>query len=93
MRYGGASPFGEVGHYHLQDGEWIMDFEGWFSSLGFGADGAAWACSEGSIIQLQNGLAKELDTVPGSECQIAVDGTGRVWITNYDDLWWLELES
>jgi hypothetical protein len=93
LRYGGASPFGEVGHYHLHDGEWVMDFEGWFSSLAFGADGAAWACSEGSIIQLQSGLAKEVDTVPGTECQVVVDGVGRVWITNHDGLWWLEPES
>jgi hypothetical protein len=93
LRYGGASPFGEVGHFHLQGGEWIKGFEGWFSSLGFGADGAAWACSEGVLIQLQNGLAKEVDTVPGSECQIAVDGTGHVWITDHDELWWLEPES
>jgi streptogramin lyase len=90
LRYGGASPFGAVGHYHLQDREWIMDFEGWFGSLAFGADGAAWACSEGSIIQLQNGLAEEVDRLPGTECQVVVDGSGRVWITNHSDLWTLE---
>jgi hypothetical protein len=93
LRYGGASPFGEVGHYHLQDGEWIMDFEGWFSSLAFGADGVAWACSEGSIIQLKGGQAEEVDRVPGPECQVVVDGVGRVWITNYDGLRWLEPDS
>ena len=93
LRYGGASPFGEVGHYHLQDGEWAMDFEGWFSSLAFGVDGLAWACSEGSIIQLQGGLAEELDRVPGTECQVVVDGAGRAWITNRTDLWLLEPDS
>jgi hypothetical protein len=93
LRYGGASPFGEVGHYHLEDGEWTMDFESWFSSLAFGDNEVAWACSEGTIIQLQSGRAKEVDTVPGPECQVVVDRAGHVWITNHTDLWLLEPDS
>lgn len=90
LRYGGASPFGAVGHYHLQDRQWIMDFEGRFSSLAFGVNGLTWACSEGAVIQLQGGLAEELDRLPGSECQVVADGAGSTWITDYSELWTLE---
>lgn len=90
MRYGGASPFGVVARFHLQDGAWVQDYEGWFSSLAFGREGDAWLCSEGQIYHLENGQAVAAGRVPGTECQIVVDGAGGVWVTGHYGLWWLE---
>jgi streptogramin lyase len=90
MQYGGAGPLGAMVRYHLVAGEWAKDFEGWFSSLAFGEDQVAWLCSEGSIYRLENGKIEHVEEIPGSECEIVVDGTGRVWVTNYADLWWLD---
>ena len=89
LRFGGASPFGGVAHYHQQNGTWVMDFDGWFGSLAFGTAGEAWLCSEGSVYRLESGQAEEVGAVPGLDCQIIVDGTGRVWVTNHTNLWWL----
>jgi len=89
MQYGGAGPLGALVRYHLMDDEWLKDYEGWFSSLAFGEGGVAWLCSEGSIYRLENGKIEEAGDIPGSECDIVVDGSGRVWVTNYADLWGL----
>ncbi|MGB5931880.1 MAG: hypothetical protein WBH57_02275 [Anaerolineae bacterium] len=93
LRYGGASPLGEVAHYHLQNGTWVMDFDGWFGSLAFGTAAEAWACSEGSVYRLESGQAEEVGAVSGLDCQIIVDGTGRVWVTDHTNLWWLEPDN
>ena len=90
MQYGGAGPLGALVRYHLIGDEWSKDYEGWFSSLAFGEDGVAWLCSEGSIFRMENGKIEDAGEIPGSECQIVVDGSGRVWVTNYSDLWWLD---
>ncbi len=90
MQYGGAGPLGAMVRYHLVVGEWVKDFEGWFSSLAFGENEVAWLCSEGTIYRLENGHIEDKGEIPGSECEIVIDGTGRVWVTNYTDLWWLD---
>lgn len=90
MQYGGAGPLGAVVRYHLVDDEWIKDYEGWFSSLAFGKQGVAWLCSEGEIFRLESGQIEEIGDISGTQCEIIVDGNGRVWITNYSDLWWFD---
>lgn len=90
MRYGGASPLGSIARYHMEDGNWVKDFEDWFSSLAFGNDGTAWLCSEGSVFKLNDGQAEEIGHVPVTSCQIVVDGTGRIWIAGRNSLWRLE---
>jgi hypothetical protein len=90
LQYGGASPLGAVVRYHLLEGEWVKDHEGWFSSLAIGKDGVAWLCSEGRIFQLENGGSEEVGDVPGMDCQIVRDGRGRIWVTNFTDLWWFD---
>ena len=90
LQYGGAGPLGGVVRYHLVAGEWIKDYEGWFSSLAFGNSGVAWLCSEGTIYRLESGNSDEVGEITGTECEIEVDGSGRVWITNYSELWWLD---
>jgi ligand-binding sensor domain-containing protein len=90
MRYGGASPLGDVARYHLENGAWTVDFVGWFSNLAFGTGGEAWLCSEGSIYRLEGGEPQQVGSVPGSDCEIAIDGDGRVWVTDHTGLWWLE---
>jgi ligand-binding sensor domain-containing protein len=87
LRYGGASPMGEVARYHLQEGEWLLDFEGWFSSLALGAEGVAWLCSEGVVYVLEGGELNEVGNVGGLGCQIIVDGESRVWIRSDAGLW------
>ena len=93
LRYGGASPLGEVACYHLLENEWVLDYDGWFSSLALGADGVAWLCGEGEVYRLQSGQAEGVGAVPGNQCQIVVDGIGRVWITNYSKLWLFDLSE
>jgi streptogramin lyase len=90
MRYGGASPLGQVARFHLQDDEWIRDYEGWFSSLALGGDGVAWICSEGSVYRLENGEVEDIFNIPGNQCQVIIDGNGRIWVTNTSDLWWID---
>ena len=90
MQYGGAGPLGAVVRYHLVDDEWIKDYEGWFSSLAYSKPGVAWLCSEGEIFRLESDEAEEVGDVSGTQCEIIVDGSGRVWITNYSDLWWFD---
>jgi ligand-binding sensor domain-containing protein len=93
MRYGGASPLGGLARYHLQEGEWFLDFDGWFSSLAFTSDGVAWLCSEGIIHRLEGGKADELGNIGGLACEIVVDGEDRVWVTNHAGLWRHESEE
>ena len=87
MQFGGAGPLGRFVRYHLKEGEWIEDFEGWSSSLAITEPGVAWLCSEGSIVRLQNGRAEQIGEIPGEQCEIQVDGSRRVWVTNYSELW------
>lgn len=93
LKFGGASPFGAVVRYHLQEGEWVKDYEGWFSSLAIGEEGVAWLCSEGRIFRLETGEYEEVGDIPGTDCQIVRDWRGRVWVTNFSNLWWLELHQ
>ena len=74
---------------HWQDGDWIMDYEGWFSSLAWDLNGTAWLCSEGSVYRLEGEHLEKVAEIPGSQCQIAADSRGRVWATNYFNLWWI----
>jgi len=93
LQFGGAGPLGGFVRYHLNEGEWIEDFEGWSSSLAFAEPNVAWLCSEGSIVRLENGQAEQIGEIPGSQCEIQVDGRGRVWVTNYSALWWYDPED
>jgi sugar lactone lactonase YvrE len=90
MKFGGAGPLGSIVRYHLQGDEWHKDFEGWFSSLALGEGGVAWLCSEGTIYRVENGKIEDAGKMEGSECELVVDGTSRIWVTNYKDLWWLD---
>ena len=87
IRSGGAGPIGDVVRYHLEDGEWHMDFEGWFSRLAFGEPGVTWLCSDGAVFQLASRNLEKMADIPGTECDIKVDGSGRTWVTNFSDLW------
>ena len=90
MQYGGAGPLGTFVRYHLVGEEWEKDFEGWFSSLAFGEPGVAWLCSEGTIFRMERGKTEEVGVIPGIQCDILVDGNGRVWISDFSDLWWFD---
>lgn len=93
LRFGGASPFGAVARYHLENGAWTADYDTggeWFSSLAFGPDGVAWLCTEGTVYRLAGGETEEAGPVATLYCQIEVDGAGRVWVAGNADLWWLE---
>ena len=82
LHYGGASVFGDVARYHLQDGEWVTDFEGEFSSLAFDPEGTPWLCSQGTVYRLDSEESEDISEMSRTSCQIVVDGDGRVWITD-----------
>jgi streptogramin lyase len=87
IRSGGAGPLGDVVRYHLEKGEWYKDFEGWFSSLAFGEPGVTWLCSEGTIYKIESRNLEKMAELPGMMCDIKVDGSGRIWVTNFSELW------
>jgi len=82
LRFGGASLLGDAARYHLQDGDWVTDFEGEFSSLAFDEQGTAWLCSAGTVYRLDSGEREDISGLSGVSCQIVVDGDGRLWIAN-----------
>ena len=90
LRYGGASAFGAVARYHLQGEEWILDYDGDFSSLAFDAEGTAWLCAEGRVYRLEGGQTEEIGAAAGLNCRIVVAGSGRVWAASRTALWWVE---
>ena len=91
LRYGGASAFGAVTRYHLQDGEWVLDYDGDFSSLAFDSEGTAWLCAEGRVYRLEGGQRQEVGAADGMNCHTVVAGPGRVWAASGTALWWLDL--
>ena len=90
LRYGGASAFGAVTRYHLQDWEWVLDYDGDFSSLAFDSKGTAWLCAEGTVCRLEGGQREEIGAAGGMNCHMIVAGAGRVWAASRAALWWLD---
>ena len=90
LRYGGASAFGAVARYHLLGEEWILDYDGDFSSLAFDAEGTGWLCAEGTIYRLEGGRTEVVGAAGDTNCRIVVASAGRVWAAAYNALWWLE---
>jgi hypothetical protein len=94
IRYGGASIYGSLAYYHLNPSGWVLDKESpSFSDIGIALedDGTAWMCEDGQIMESDGTVLNEVAKLSLIDCQIAIDGTGRVWVVGVDqaELWML----
>ena len=94
IRYGGASIYGSLAYYHLNTSGWVLDMESpSFSDIGtaFEDDGTVWMCGDGQVMKSDGTLLNEVTKLNLIDCQIAIDGDGRVWAVgvDQDELWML----
>ena len=94
-RYGGAGPWHSNAVYHLQDDEWIADYDPVKDThllLRPASDGTFWLCADSEIIHLLGDRSEEIGSIPGTCQQMVVDGSGRLWIagdtSGGSGLWW-----
>jgi hypothetical protein len=85
LRCGAAACDSSV-YYFLKGGAWTpfldpaVEFEV-RPGLAFSADGSAWICDRGSLYRRSTPARVELvGTLQTGGCEIAVDGTGAVWV-------------
>ena len=96
VRYGGASIYGSLAYYHLNPSGWVLDMESpSFSDIGtaFEPDGTAWMCGDGQVMKSDGTVLNEVAKLNLIDCQITIDGAGRVWVVGVDqaDLWMLNI--
>ena len=98
IRYGGASLYGSMAYYHLNPSgsDWVLDMESpSFSDIGtaFEPDGTAWMCGDGQVMKSDGTVLNEVAKLNLIDCQITIDGAGRVWVVGVDqaDLWMLNI--
>ncbi|MDP2964489.1 MAG: SUMF1/EgtB/PvdO family nonheme iron enzyme [Pelolinea sp.] len=94
VRYGGASMYGSLAYYHLNPSGWVLDMESpSFSDIGtaFEPDGTAWMCGDGRVMKSDGTVLNEVANLNLIDCQISIDGVGRVWAVDVDkaELWML----
>ena len=96
VRYGGASIYGSLAYYHLNPSGWVLDMESpSFSGIGtaFEPDGTAWMCGDGQVMKSDGTVLNKVTKLNLIDCQITIDGVGRVWVVGVDqaDLWMLNI--
>ncbi len=84
LRCGGAGCF-STSAYFMKGGAWLplLD-EGTVyespPSLAFSTDGTAWVCIQGNVYRRTPEEAESLAKLAAEACEVAVDGTGTVWV-------------